>query len=160
MDIVLVVLRLIHIVAGVLWVGTGFFSAVILLPSLANLGADAGRFMMALGKNRAFALVFPITGVLTVLAGIILYLRPGASGMFSTLGWAVLSIGALAGIGAVVHGGAVTGRLTGEYVAKVSSGSAGAEVEALAAKLRQHTNISLVMLIVALVGMASARYLV
>src|SRR5262245_27042813 len=118
MDIYLVVLRLIHIFAAVIWVGSGFFSVVVLLPSLTRLGADASNLWMTLGKNRLFALIFPVTAGITMLAGILLYIRPGEGSLFSSAGWAVLSIGALSGIAAGVHGGAVLGRMTGEYAGK------------------------------------------
>jgi len=160
MDIYLVVVRLIHIVAAVIWVGSGVYSVVILYPTLAQLGADSGRFMLALAKNRAFAMLFPVSAVLTVLAGILLYLRPGASGFFSSTGWVVLSIGALAGILGLLHGGAVLGRLTGQYVARLNSGAAEpGELAAMAEKLGRHANISVRLIVIALIGMASARYL-
>lgn len=160
MDIVLVLGRLIHIFAAVVWAGSGFFSVMVLLPHLIRMGTDASKFMASLATNRGFAMIFPVSAGLTMLAGLYLYFRPGASGVFSSAGWAVLSIGALAGIAAGVHGGAVQGRVTGEYLQKVGSGTASpAEVTSLGDKMLLHGRISLILIIVALVGMASARYL-
>jgi len=160
MDIYLVVVRLIHIVAAFLWVGTGFYSTVFLFPALADLGDSGGEFMKALAKKRLFALIFPVSAGITVLAGILLYIRPGASGLFSSLGWMAISIGALAGIVAVIHGGAVLGRATTQYMQKVMSGSAQpGELSSLAAKLAQQGNISLILIIIATLGMELARYI-
>ena len=160
MDIYLIVLRLIHIIAAFLWVGTGFYTGFILLPGLAQPGADAAKIMGPLSKSRAFRLTFPVSAGITVLAGILLYIKPGASSHFSNVGWGVLSIGALAGLAAVIHGGAVVGRMTTSYVTMLTSGSAQpADLAATFAKLRQHVNISLVLLAIAVLGMEAARYL-
>jgi uncharacterized membrane protein len=160
MDIYLVVLRLIHIVAGALWVGVGFFSVLILVPTLVRMGSEAGSVFRALGQSGLYRMIFPVTSGLTVLAGILLYARPNASVVFSSAGWIVLSIGALAGIAGAIHGGAFLARQMTDYSQKVASGSAqSADLSALGASLIQHARISLVLLVVALVGMSLARYL-
>src|SRR5690349_7325037 len=124
MDVYLIVLRLIHIIAAFLWFGTGFYSSVFLFPAIAELGDAGGQVMKVLGKNRLFALVFPISAGVTVLAGILLYIKPGEQGIFSSAGWASISVGALAGLLAAGHGGAVIGRATNAYMKKLMSGSA------------------------------------
>ena len=160
MDVYLVVVRLIHIIAATLWVGSGFYSARILFPSLVQLGPDAGKIAPALAKNRLFSMIFPVSAVVTVLAGILLYLRPGASGQFTNTGWAVLSIGALAGLLAAGHGGAVLGRMTEQYIAKLNSDTAQpGEITAAGERLLRNVNISLALMFIAVLGMASARYL-
>ncbi len=160
MDVYLVLVRLIHIVAAIVWVGTGFFMVRILFPSLAQLGTDAGKAMTALAKNPLFTLLFPVSAGVTVLAGILLYLKPGESSHFSSAGWAVLSIGALAGLAAAGHGGAVLNRITDQYTAALNSGTAQAgEIAAIGEKLQRHGNISLALMFIAVLGMALARYL-
>jgi uncharacterized membrane protein len=156
----LVIVRLIHIVAAFAWFGAGFYSSVILFPTLIKMGADASQVMLELAKNRLFALVFPVSGVVTVVAGILLYLRPGASGPFSSTGWMVLSIGAVAGILAAGHGGATLGRMTAEYIQKLGAGASASELTALGQKLTLHANISMALLVIAMLGMESARYLI
>jgi hypothetical protein len=81
----------------------------------------------------------------------------------------VLSIGAVSGILAGIHGGAVTGRATkalGEALQQhVPDGGQAIAANALpvlrehAEKLLSHSRVSLVLLIIALVGMGGARYL-
>jgi uncharacterized membrane protein len=160
MDVYLVVVRLIHIVAAFLWFGSGFYMAVILLPSIVEAGDAGVQFMKTLGKQRLFTLIFPVSAVLTVLAGILLFIRPGASGPFSNAGWGILSVGALFGLLAAGHGGAVLGRLTGQYMQKLNSGAAqSGELTALAAKLLRNANISLGLMIIAMLGMELARYI-
>jgi uncharacterized membrane protein len=160
MDVYLVVVRLIHIVSAFLWFGTGFYSSVFLFPALVDLGDSGAQFVKALAKKRLFAIVFPASAGLTVLAGILLYLKPGEQGIFSSAGWASISIGALAGLVAIVHGGAILGRMTGQYMQKAMSGSAQpGELAKLAEGISQHANISLILIIIAMLGMELARYI-
>ncbi len=99
MDILLVLLRLIHIVAAVVWVGVGTTQLLILGPALAAAGETGIRFTKSLASIPAFRMVFPVTAGLTMLAGILLYLT-GSASHFSQTGNIVLGIGALAGIAA------------------------------------------------------------
>jgi uncharacterized membrane protein len=161
MDIYLIVLRLIHIIAAFIWVGTGFYSVVILYPALAEVGADASKITAALAKGRAFRLAFPVSAGITVLAGILLYIKPGESAIFTSAGWMSISIGALAGLAAIIHGGAVLGRATIRYVTLATSGNAQpGELASTLAYIQLHGRISLALLAIAVLGMESARYLV
>lgn len=63
------VLRLVHIVAGIVWVGSGIFAAFFLLPALAANRQLMPAVMEALQKRRVFIIV-PTAGLLTILAGI------------------------------------------------------------------------------------------
>src|SRR5687768_6728155 len=66
----LIVLRLVHILGGILWVGTGLFSTFFLMPALGRISpAAAGPLMGALQQRHMFT-VFPIVAVLTILSGI------------------------------------------------------------------------------------------
>lgn len=166
MDIVLVLLRLIHIVVGVIWFGMSI-TLVLINPALEWLGDQRYYTELALYTRTRISSLFPIVGGVTTLAGLLLY-ATGSGNDFSTTGNIVLGIGALAGLGAAIHGGAVTGRLTKEYsvalTANVTPGQAIAtnaigSLRELSAKLTQHTLISTGMALVALIAMASARYL-
>ena len=64
----LLVARLIHIFVGVFWAGTMIFNAWLLLPTLKDLGPDAGRVMGGLAK-RGFLMIMPVSGILTILSG-------------------------------------------------------------------------------------------
>lgn len=168
MDIVLVLLRLIHIVSGVAWVGLGAVTVFYIAPAAATAGESGLRFLKTLLTQSAYARAFPMFAGLTMLAGLLLYAL-GAHTHFTQLGNMVLGIGALAGIAAGIHGGATTGRATtalGEaLVQHVPDGaqsipaSAVATLNDLSAKLQSHSRVSLVLMIIALLGMGSARYL-
>ena len=97
---------------------------------------------------------------LTTLAGILLYLFGNSASHFSQAGNMVLGIGALAGLIATIHGGAMTGRATNALSAALAKeGTPLPELNELAAKLLSHARLSLALMIIALVGMGSARYL-
>lgn len=171
MDVYMVVLRILHIFAGILWVGAGFFYVVVLMPSLKQTGKKAYPLFLAVSGNRVGKVLMPATALLTTVAGLLLYERVSgrfdADYMKSTQG-IVLSIGVLAGLGAFGHGGAVLGRSTEKLVQKITeleaqgeapSAAQQAEVDNMMDYLAKHANISLGLMIVAVLGMAAARYM-
>jgi uncharacterized membrane protein len=50
-----IILRLIHILAGIFWVGTAFLLAGFLAPTLRATGSEGGRFMRHLMQQRSFS---------------------------------------------------------------------------------------------------------
>lgn len=167
MDILLIVLRLVHIVAAVVWVGAGAMQLFILVPALQKSGETGMRFTKTLASIPAFRMLFPMMAGLTMLAGILLYIT-GSADHFSRTGNMVLGIGALAGILAGIHGGAVTGRSStklGELVNRYVTDSGAIAADGLEAirdeTMRQatHVRVSFILMVIALVGMGTARYL-
>ena len=66
----LLLLRLVHILGGIFWVGSGLFTTFFLIPALGRTGpAAAGPVMGALQQRRLFT-VLPTVAVLTILSGI------------------------------------------------------------------------------------------
>ncbi|HWL91606.1 MAG TPA: isoprenylcysteine carboxylmethyltransferase family protein [Actinomycetota bacterium] len=75
MDTYMVVLRIVHILAGVFWVGAAFTTILFLQPTAREVGPAAGPFMAHLaGKKRLVDWVLLAAG-LTVLAGLLMYWR-------------------------------------------------------------------------------------
>jgi hypothetical protein len=169
MDIVLVLLRLIHIIAAVAWIGLGGVTALYIGPAVGRAGESGLRFLKTLMTQTSYARVFPAASGITVLAGILLYLIGNAMSHFTTTGNIVLGIGALAGLLAIIHGGAITGRATsalGAALAQyVPDGSQPISAEGLAAlreraaEVANHSRLSFLLTVIALIGMGSARYL-
>ena len=77
MDLGLLIARVIHVLAGVLWVGSMFFLAVFLGPALGDIGPDGASVMGALAK-RKWMVFTPIVAILSVLSGLYLYWRVSA----------------------------------------------------------------------------------
>lgn len=73
MDIL--VLRLIHILSGVFWLGSVFTMFLFLQPTAQATAPDGQRFMLHLLRNRRFGDVVLVSALLTVGAGAILFWR-------------------------------------------------------------------------------------
>jgi hypothetical protein len=68
------VLRLVHIISGVFWVGSVMFTALLLAPTLRALGPGAGPVMNQLVKVRKLPMVMMSSALLTMAAGIWLFM--------------------------------------------------------------------------------------
>ena len=172
MDPVVLLLRVLHIGSGVFWVGSAFAFFLFVSPSAKALGPDAyGAFMDQVTRVRRFPFVVLGAGFVTVLAGAALYYR--ASGGFSGA-WIAsptgvgFSVGAIAGILSRALGPlaivpsigkmeAIGSQLKAEQ--RPPTAAEGAALEALDSRLAQVGQIDLVLLTVAVVMMATARYL-
>jgi hypothetical protein len=171
MDTYMVVLRIVHILAGVFWVGAAFTVILFIQPTAKEVGPAAGPFMSHLaGKKRLVDFVLGAAG-LTVLAGLLMYWRVSGGldpdwigstyGITLTVG-ALCAIAALAVAGSVVRPGIMATLAIGREVAASGgppSPEQAAQLQAL--QRRGHTagRVIVPLLIVAVAAMASARYL-
>jgi uncharacterized membrane protein len=167
----MVVLRLIHIFAGIIWVGFGMFLLFLLVPTARQLGPEGQAFMRGFLKRSAFNRMLPIASLLTTAAGLWLYYK--VSDSFNTDwmksdGGIVLSVGSVAGLLAFGHGATATGPASEKIVKLGDTIDAQdgpptpdqiAALQALQKKMTLHGRISVGLLIIAVVGMASARYM-
>lgn len=168
MDIVAVVLRIVHIVAGVLWVGGAGLFFFYLEPAINRLGPDAEKFVDEVVNRRKVPIYFVALSTLTVLAGVILYWRDfGLSFNTSPFGLA-LGLGGLAALIAWLGGNLLIPRTLGQLMTigaemKASAGPPPAELvsrmHAVQERLRLIGLIDVVLLLFAVAAMASARYL-
>src|SRR5436309_5616054 len=69
----LIVFRIVHILSGVLWVGSAFLVAMFIEPTVAAIGPAAGPFMQHMIEKLKISKVITALGGLTVLGGLILY---------------------------------------------------------------------------------------
>src|SRR3954466_4382536 len=69
MTIELIILRLIHVLGGIFWVGNTVFMAAFLAPALATLGPTGGQLFSALQK-RGLPTRMLVAAVLTILSGL------------------------------------------------------------------------------------------
>ena len=169
MDYGLLLARIIHVLTGVFWVGAMVFVSAFLIPSLAEVGPDAGKVMAAL-QRRKFMIVMPVIGTLTILSGIWLYWR-ASSGfqleyMKSGPGHAY-AFGAIFAIAAYVVGMTVTRPAMMKATALGQSAATASESErpaimaqALALRKRgtRGGNIVATLLTLAALMMAVGRY--
>lgn len=171
-DAYIVALRIVHIATGVIWVGSLFVVVAFIQPSAAALGAAGAPFMSELRRRRFVDVVF-IDAVFTVVAGAFLYWH--AWHLYPTFGdwigssfgtW--LTVGALLAISGLVVAGAVTRPTIGRLVSlgKQVTESGGppppetaARIGALQHRLVLAERVSFSLVLLAVVAMASARYL-
>ncbi|MDH4113137.1 MAG: hypothetical protein OEV60_10750 [Actinomycetota bacterium] len=171
-DVFIVTLRIIHIVTGVIWVGSLFVVVFFVQPSASKLGAAGGPFMSELRRRRFVDVVF-IDAVFTVVAGAFLYWHdwhadPGFADWIGSSFGAWLTAGALLAISGLIVAASVTrptiGRLVslGKQVAE-SGGTPppekAAQIGALQHRLVVAERVSFSLVLLAVVAMASARYL-
>lgn len=163
------ILRLSHIVTGVIWVGFGALLAWVMIPAAQRTGERGSAMLRTFMTQTPTGTIFGVTALLTTVAGLLLWpLRvEGAIDFraFTNTGDIVMSLGALFGLLAFGHGVTATGRYTRAYGAAATAYDAdpsAANLKALeeaADKMRLHTNISAWLALIAVIGMAGARYL-
>jgi uncharacterized membrane protein len=167
----LILFRIIHVLAGVFWVGTAVFAAAFLVPTVRAIGPAGGSVMQQLAQVRKLPLYLMAAMILTLLSGIGLYSR--ASGGFSNawmqsgpgmtfgIGGALALIGGLIGMFVVApttkRAGALAGAIQGG--GKPPSPEQQAEMQRLQARAGTYSALAAGLLVLATTAMAVARYI-
>jgi uncharacterized membrane protein len=73
MNVLMIVMRIIHIFSGVFWAGTAFFMISFVAPSVIATGAEGQMFMQQLAFQSRFTTAMLAVAVLTVLSGLVMY---------------------------------------------------------------------------------------
>jgi uncharacterized membrane protein len=164
----LLVLRLVHVLGAILWVGSGMLMVFFLGPALQSAGPAAGAVMAGL-QRRKMMTVLPIVAILTILSGARLMQITSsgfsaayfATGAGKTYAWA-----GLAGILAFLVG-IIVNRPIMMRMARLNqqAGADPAAREAIAPELKKLQQraavagmVATVLLLGAAAGMAVARY--
>ena len=69
MYVELILLRLVHVLGGMFWVGSGLFSTFFLMPALAGSGSAMGTVMAGLQRRRLYP-VLPTVAIVTIASGL------------------------------------------------------------------------------------------
>jgi uncharacterized membrane protein len=171
MDAYMVVLRIVHILAGVFWVGSALVMFLFLQPAAGEVGPASAPLMMNLSQKRRLPDILLGSAGLTILAGLLMYWKVSngfdTDWIGSTYG-VVITIGSLCAIAAVVLGAAVIrpsmlavagiGREVAASGAPPSPEQA-ARIQALQARVRATGGVIVPLLVLAVMAMASAQYL-
>ena len=161
-------LRIIHILAGIFWVGGTLMMAFFIAPTVGATAEAGQKFVGHLMGNLKFSNRMSAAAGLTILAGFILYWID--SDGFSSA-WMTSGAGRGFGIGA---GFALVGLVVGIQVGRITKSMAqlGAQIQgkpsaeqmqqmgALRKQQATYSNANVVLLILAVIFMAIARYLV
>lgn len=166
----LLLLRLLHILGGILWLGSGLFTTFFLIPALGRLGPGAaGPVMGALQQQRLFS-VLPAVAVVTLLSGLrLLHLvSAGFSNAYleTTMGRTFLWSGVAAVLAfalslMVARPAALRAGTLGAGLASLPEterAGRAAEVERLRRRSGAASAIATSLLVGAAAGMAIARY--
>ena len=167
---VVLFLRALHIVAGVLWAGAAILYATHVKPAVQLSGPAGPVFMQAYIGRRKFPLFMQVTSLVTVVAGLILYwyASGGLSWFWVTSGPGLgYTIGSIAGLLSFLMGSLLIGPRAAR-IGKLGATIAGAggpptaaqadEMHRLEGELARLEQVEFVLLLVALVTMATARY--
>lgn len=161
----LLVLRLVHVLGGIFWVGSAFFMAIFLFPALAASGPAAGQVMGAIQRRRIFS-VLPTIALLTLLSGVRLMQLTSdnfSAAYFASPGGRVIAWGGTFAIAAFVVG-LLIARPAGLRLARLNAGpestdpARAAERQRLQRIVKVVGVVNLVLLLAAAVAMAIARY--
>jgi uncharacterized membrane protein len=167
----LLVLRLVHILGGMIWVGSGIFTTFFLLPTLAQAGPAAGQVIAGLQRRRLFT-ILPIVALLTILSGVRLmqitsagfspaYFNSASGRTYAWSGVAAI-VGFLIGV-IIARPAAIRAAKLGGSMAQSTDAAARAAQTATLERYRRTSSIaslvSVALVVLAAAGMAVARYL-
>lgn len=163
-------LRIVHILAGIFWVGGTLMMAFFIAPAVGATAEAGQKFVGHLMGNLKFSNRMSAAAGLTILAGFILYWIDSDG---FTSAWMTSGAGRGFGIGAAfalvgLVFGILVGRTTkamAQLAAQLSqqgkpSSERMAQMGALRGRQVTYSNITAVLLILSVIFMAIARYLV
>lgn len=166
----MIVLRIIHIFSGVFWLGTVWFFGLFLFPRVHAAGPEGPRMMQRI-TAAPLPQVMTTAATLLALTGVLMYWRDSAGFQWAwmrTPTGLALGLGGMFGLSAWLEG-LSTSRPAAERMAKlatqVGAGSGPpdpsvvGEMQRLAARLERGVYRSAYLGVIALIGMAIARYL-
>jgi uncharacterized membrane protein len=171
MHATIILIRVIHILSAIFWVGTLLFTTFYLFPTLASVGASADTVMAGLQK-RGMLRAIPGSGVVAILSGAtLLWLTSGGSMSAyarTPVGRTFMNSGGIAILAFLI--GIIVARPAGMKIIQVSKelnaappGPARDALEAQVASLRKRlsttTIIVSLLVMLAAAGMAVARYM-
>jgi uncharacterized membrane protein len=166
----IVVLRLIHVLGGIFWVGTAVFVAAFLLPAMGAAGPASSAVMGGLIRRRMFTIV-PVVALATMLAGLrLMWINSTgfAASYFASNGGRTYATGAILALVAftlflvVNHPAIGTMTRLGQQLAQAPEHERApilAEMAAVRAKVTKASTAAATLLALTAVAMAVGRYM-
>lgn len=169
MNVLMIVLRVVHIFSGVFWVGVSFFNIGFLQPTVRATGSDGQRVMQHLTSHTRFTVTAYTAATLTLLSGWIMYwnlfgfrlsVLSSGYGLFLTIGGIA---GTIAWFIAIIFVRRALGRMEAIGSAIEKQGGPptpeqGAALQAIGGRLMKLGQWGVVFMVVALLGMSTAQY--
>jgi hypothetical protein len=165
MDILVIVLRLFHVVLGMLWVGSAFITAFFIAPAIQDSGPAGGTVMLAVQK-RGLMIAMPLMAIGTLISGFWLFAKNWSGAMASPVAMTFGTGGAIAlltfiiGISFVMPAMNRAAKLmqTVGSLPEAERGARMAEIQKLRMRGGTLTKVVSYMLLAVAVAMAIARY--
>ncbi len=167
--VLVTIFRFLHIITGIIWVGFGTLIAWLMIPTAQRMGERGATMLRTFVGYTPVGTILGISALVTTIAGLLLwpFRVQGAIDFraFTDTGDIVMAIGAVFGLLAFGHGATATGRYTGVYAAAAKaydenpSDANSKALEDAQKKMTLHANVSAWLTVIAVVGMAGARYL-
>ncbi|HNH27689.1 MAG TPA: hypothetical protein PLR93_11745 [Anaerolineales bacterium] len=167
MTLVFSILRILHIVTGILWAGGALALTLFVAPTMSATGEAGKQFAGHLITKTRFSLYMMVTGLSTVLAGSVLY---GIDSNWFQSAWMMtgmgigFGIGAVAGIAAFIFG-IMLGNANSALAAlgaQIQGKPTAEQMTALQGLLKRQaltSQMNMIFMFIAIVMMASARLL-
>lgn len=164
----MIALRLLHIGAGIFWVGSVFFLNLFVLPAFQAGGPDGARMTTMLMRGGRIQRVIIHSALLTIITGFLIY---GRYIMITDGAWARTvpamgyGVGAIAAVIAFLIGILINAPAAKriQHLGAIDGGSLTAEQQNEMARLRDRMSTAsrfvLPLLIIAVISMAISRYL-
>lgn len=170
----MIVFRFLHIVSGSFWFGAALLFGAFLGPAAAEVGPSAGPLLANMVVKRRVAKVISGAGMMTVLGGLLIYWHDWQTLAHGSLGdWIGssfglgLTIGSVAAIAAFWFGYFGVGQNV-ERLVEVGGQLAHSEgppppelvarFQHLQAEIKRHSIIDMILLLIAITAMSTARY--
>jgi uncharacterized membrane protein len=169
MSELMIVLRIIHIFAGIFWVGVSIFNVQFLQPTVQSTGKEGQTVMQYLTSQTRFTVTMYTVATLSLLSGLIMYwilFKFRLSALSSGYGL-MLTIGGIAGtiawVLAIFFVRNVISRMQAIGKAVQQQGSPptaeqGAELQAASVQLVKLGQWGVAFMIIAVLGMSVAQY--
>lgn len=165
-----ILVRLIHIFAGVFWAGTAIALAGFIAPTARDLGAEGGKFVQRLVGPGRLSFFMDLAALSTTLSGLLLYWRDSGFHIewIASKAGVGFTLGSLAGVATFALGLAVmkptAARVKALGTALQAAGGPPtpgqmSEMQALQEKLAMGGLWGAVLLAVAVMAMSVSRYL-
>ena len=166
---VIIILRVLHIAGGIMWVGSATLYLLLIIPAARTAQSAGQKFLQTLGPK--FGAMMGMVTTVTVLSGALLYARffaGGISFIWNTGAGFAFTVGAAAALGSYALGAGYFGKMQ-EKIGKLGAEMASAqgspnpakvqEMNRLQSSLMKAYQFDFVLLVVAMLAMAVARYL-
>ena len=169
MTILIIILRILHIVAGISWAGGAIHYFLFIGPTAKAIAPESQKFMGYLMEQKRWTLFMSAMSLVTILAGAGLYYRIGSVnwGWVATAPGIGFTIGALTGIllfgvGHLMLGPRVNrmGQISREVQANggLASAQQADQLSQLQKEIEIIGKVDFLMVMIALLTMSTARY--